>query len=354
LFNALADMPDIDLTVTYIARTDPSRRWATEEGEMRYRHHVLRQHMRLTRGESFVHLTSGLIGELRRSRPQVVVAGGWDQFAYQEAYALRAAFKTRFAWWVESNIRDRRPDSSFLRSIKRRFIVGVDGVIVPGQASLNYVQQLGAPAHRVWVAPNAVDNDFFATRSNREVGRDGPTRFLFVGRLTSSKGLACLLDAWIRVRGDVELLVAGTGPLDALAHSRVAGAAMPPVRLLGHLDREGLAAAYAEADVFVFPSVSDPWGLVINEAMAAGLPVIATSAPGAVDDLVDHNDNGFVVPTLDPGALTAAMQALADDPALRARMGERSRERIAHSRPIDWAEGMRRAVLSAARAKVSA
>jgi glycosyltransferase involved in cell wall biosynthesis len=354
LFNAMAEMPEIDLTVIYLARTDPSRRWTTAEGEMRYRHGVLRERLRLTRGDSFLHLTSGLVTQLRRSRPEVIVGGGWDQLAYQEAYALRSTLHTRFLWWVESNVRDRRPDTGVLRGLKRRFIRGVDGVVVPGQASLDYVQQLGAQPHRTWVAPNAVDNDFFASRSHGRTGRAGPTRFIFVGRLTSSKGLACLLDSWSRVHGDVELVLAGTGPLEALAHARVASADMPPVRFLGHLDREGLAAAYAEADVFVFPSVSDPWGLVINEAMAAGLPVIATSAPGAVDDLVHHNDNGYVVPPFDPGGLTGAMQALADDPALRARMGARSRERISQSTPDDWAEGMRHAVLSVARSRVGA
>ena len=169
----------------------------------------------------------------------------------------------------------------------------------------------------------------------------------------SAKGLATLLDAWTHVTADAELLIAGTGSLDDAVRQRVASASMPPVRLLGHQDREQLADRYAEADVFVFPSVSDPWGLVVNEAMAAGLPVIASSAPGAVDDLVEDHHNGLVVPPFEAGRLADAMELLAGDGALRRTMGQRSSERIRRFEPLDWARGMRAAVLSVARVEAS-
>jgi glycosyltransferase involved in cell wall biosynthesis len=346
LFNALANMPELDLTVVYLAQTDPSRHWAANEREMAYRHSVLREHMRFRRGESFIHVTSGLLSELRHSKPEVIVGGGWDQIAYHEARLLRDAVHARFLWWVESNLRDRRLESQTLRRLKHRLVANVDGVVVPGRASLHYVEALGARSDRVWVAPNAVDNDFFLARAGDRDGRTGPVRFLFVGRLESSKGVAYLLDAWSRVRSDAELLVVGSGSLDAPARLRVANAHMPRVRFLGHLDRDELAAAYADADVFVFPSVSDPWGLVVNEAMASGLPIVASSAPGAIDDLVGDGDNGYVVPPFDPSALTDAMQDLAGDETRRRQMGDRSRARIGHSAPIDWAQGMRQAVLA--------
>lgn len=346
LFNALASFEDIDLNVIYLARSDPSRRWLDHEDEMRFRHRVLREHARIRRGEAFVHVNSGLLGALRSSRPQVLVAGGWDQLAHHEAHALRRALGTRFLWWVESNQRDRRPEWASLRRLKRSLIATADGVVVPGRASVAYVRALGARSDRVWIAPNAVDNDFYRSRATDRRGRVGPVRFLFAGRLEPTKGLAYLLDAWSLVPGDADLVIAGLGSLDEAVHDRVAAAAMPPVRSLGHLDRDQLARAYAEADVFVFPSVSDPWGLVLNEAMASRLPVIATSAPGAVDDLVSDGENGVVVPPFDPGALADAMIGLASDPARRLEMGERSSSKIRDFEPQTWAEGMREAVLT--------
>ena len=345
LFNALASFEDIDLSVIYLARSDPSRRWPDYEDEMRFRHLILREHARIRRGEAFVHVNSGLLGALRSSRPHALVAGGWYQLAHHEAYALRRSLRTRFLWWVESNQRDLRPESASLRRLKRSLIGTADGVVVPGRASAAYVRTLGARSDRVWIAPNAVDNDFYRSRATDRRGRVGPVRFLFAGRLEPTKGLAYLLDAWSRVPGDAELAIAGLGSLDEAVHDRVSAAAMPPVRSLGHLDRDQLARAYAEADVFVFPSVSDPWGLVLNEAMASSFQD-RTSAPGAVDDPISDCENGIVVPPFDPGALTDAMVALASDPARRLEMGEHSSSMIRDFEPQTWAEGMREAVLT--------
>ena len=156
-----------------------------------------------------------------------------------------------------------------------------------------------------------MDNDYYSAHLEDRSTRTGPARFLFVGRLESTKGVLSLLDAWTGITAEAELTIVGDGSLGERVRERMRRAAMPPVRLLGDLDREDLAKEYARADVFVFPSVSDPWGLVINEAMASALPMITTSAPGAVDDLVVDGSNGIIVAPFDAGELGAAMEGLA-------------------------------------------
>jgi glycosyltransferase involved in cell wall biosynthesis len=94
----------------------------------------------------------------------------------------------------------------------------------------------------------------------------------------------------------------------------------------------------------VFPTFSDPWGLVVNEAMACGLPVIATSVAGCVADLVQDGKNGRVVAAGDVSALSTAMRETAEDEALRVLMGERSRELIRGFTAQTWAEGFVHAV----------
>lgn len=345
-FNALAADPAVDFEVVFLARTDPSRDWDVRDHEMRFSHRTLREVWRTRHGEAFSHLTFGLATILREARPDVLVVGGWDQPAHLEAFALRRRVATAFVWWVESTLRDQRQDLDSLWRTKRRLVEAADAVVVPGSASADYVQTLGAVASRVFIAPNAVDNGLYAARAGDRVSRTGPVRFLFVGRLEPSKGILPLLDAWTCIADEAELTLVGDGSLGERIHERVARAAMPPIRILGHLDREGLAAEYARADVFVFPSVSDPWGLVINEAMASGLPVVTTSAPGAVDDLVVEGDNGIVVPPFDGGALGAAMEDLSRDPERRLAMGRRSAERILGQTPEAWAVGMREAALA--------
>src|SRR5205085_4113879 len=99
-------------------------------------------------------------------------------------------------------------------------------------------------------------------------------------------------------------------------------------------------------EVFVFPSHSDPWGLVVNEAMACGLPIISTDAAGCTADLVEDNWNGRVVRRGDVGQLASAMEDLARDPVMSFRMASHSRERILRYSPEACAAGIANAVLS--------
>lgn len=347
LFNALAADPAIDLTVVFAAVSDASRRWGTHEDEMRFHRVVLRERAVIRRGGSFVHVSTGLLSALRRSRPDVVIAGGWEQPSHLEAYALRRRLGYRFAWWVESTRRDHRSSGERLDRSKRRLLAGSDGVIVPGVASADHVRSLGTPPGRTWVAPNAVDNERFARAASSREGHEGPVRFLFVGRLEPSKGVPTLLDAWVGMPPHAELSLVGDGSLSPVLGQRILRQGGPLVHLVGHRDRDELSRLYAEADVFVFPSVSDPWGLVLNEAMASGLPVVTTPAPGSVDDLVRDGENGFVVPPRRPGPLGDAMRALLD-PGLRREMGARSAQRIVGYSSEAWARGMRDAALALA------
>jgi glycosyltransferase involved in cell wall biosynthesis len=103
------------------------------------------------------------------------------------------------------------------------------------------------------------------------------------------------------------------------------------------MDRSTLARYYAAADIFVLPSRSETWGLVINEAMEFGLPIVTTSAVGAAADLVAPGTNGLVVPPDDSNALAGALEQLVCDPGLRRAMGERSRKCVAQHTPTAWA-----------------
>jgi glycosyltransferase involved in cell wall biosynthesis len=164
--------------------------------------------------------------------------------------------------------------------------------------------------------------------------------FLYVGRLDPEKGLDVLLDAARSVEADVAIV--GTGSEEA----RLKSGAPPNVRFVGRLERDELVPWYAAADAFVLPSLSDQWGMVLNEAATAGLPLVSTNAPGAAHDLVHDGDNGFRVAAGDSGALAAALERLAQDPALRDHAAGRSLEIAAGYTPEAWARGMHAALTS--------
>lgn len=155
------------------------------------------------------------------------------------------------------------------------------------------------------------------------------TVFLYVGRMEPHKGLQELLEAFGRLPTDaaVGLLLVGDGPMGDMLDRAVA--ADPRIHWAGRLSGTALLDAYTVADVFVLASRFEPWGLVVNEAMAAGLPVIATERVGCVDDLVVEGEAGRVVPAESPDALVAAMEVLLADRPLRDNMARHARSLIA-------------------------
>jgi glycosyltransferase involved in cell wall biosynthesis len=208
-------------------------------------------------------------------------------------------------------------------------------------------------------APNAVANMIFESRAHEfraqaaleRQSRTLPPRYLlFVGRLVPEKGIDDLMHAYEALDGslksELSLVIVGDGPLRRDLKSRAAQLARGSVKIAGFVQRDELAAYYAFAEMFVFPTYTDTWGLVVNEAMACGLPVIASSAAGCVADLVLDGWNGRVVNRGRVPELAAAISQLAKDPELRTMMGCRSREIISRYSPECCAAGMALAALN--------
>ena len=152
---------------------------------------------------------------------------------------------------------------------------------------------------------------------------------LFIGRLVPLKGISDLLDAWPRVTSRVDgmqLVIAG----DGAERDRVAGAAArdPTIHPVGRLSGNDVWSAYAAADFVVAPSHYENWGLVANEAMAAGAPIIVTDIFGCVDDLVQDGKTALLVPARSPARLAEAMSLLALDRALRHRLARAAGELV--------------------------
>ena len=163
-----------------------------------------------------------------------------------------------------------------------------------------------------------------------------------MGRLAAEKGITRVLEAFriasgIVPRGVIHLVVAGTGPREA----ELRAAAPPDVTFLGVLDRRSrLPDLYANCDAFVFASATETLGLVVLEAFASGLPVVAVPAGGVADHL-RHGENGLAVPDGDTGAMAQAMISLAGDYALARRLARgarRTAERLSWEREIDRLE----------------
>ena len=168
-----------------------------------------------------------------------------------------------------------------------------------------------------------------AIRLRNELGWSNKCVFLFAGRLVSQKGVDVLVDAMNELcanREEAALAIVGTGPLEESLRKRLAPDTSRHVRFLGKSSYSEMPLYYALADVFVLPSRHEPWGLVVNEAMQCGLPVIATACCGSAHDLLPHGRTGIKIEPASAAALVDAMRWMVDHPEERRAMGKSARE----------------------------
>ena len=234
--------------------------------------------------------------------------------------------------------------------IPRRFLPG-------GSLQRDYLKHYGVPEDRISIAGMTVDVAAILKQSGElaKLGSragfrsrcgivDGHAVFIFVGRLEPHKGIADLLRAFSMLsasRSDTNLLIAGEGSerpsVEAAAKSN------PAIKYLGRLVGQEVIEAMDSADVAVLPSTFEPWGLVVNEAMAAGLTVIASDRVGCRADLVRHEQTGLVFAAGSAERLRDAMEYLADNPGDRKRMAVRARVLINDWTLENWARNIAQA-----------
>jgi glycosyltransferase involved in cell wall biosynthesis len=254
------------------------------------------------------------------------------------AYAGARRFGTPFVLWASVWHQPRSAVHLATLPVIQHIYRDADAVIAYGEHVRRFVKRLRGHDDDVFIAAQAVEEMFSRPVAADEIRafrrrfslRDGPL-VLYVGRLDETKGIDTLARAWPLVRGDAQLVVIGEGPLGpALRELEPDGG----VRLLGPQPRDTLPVAYAAATACVVPSVptprfKEPWGLVVNEAMSQGCPVIATTAVGAAaGGLVRDTQTGLVIEPASAGALTDAIERVLASPALAETLGEAGRVEV--------------------------
>lgn len=357
VFNVLARHPQIDLHVIFLAQTDPSmRKWHIYSDEMRFSYEVLPS-WRTRMGKYNLLLNRNVAENLHAQEPDVLICGGYNYLASWQAQRWSNCNQVPFILWCESTANDQRNGNAIVESLKQTFFCRCDGFVVPGKSAGEYVEQMAVAAKPTFVAPNAVDNELFrrgaeSARLNAERLRGRlaiPSRyFLFVGRLVKAKGVLDLIHAYGQLpeemRLQVGLIFAGDGPLRAEAESLARTMFPGIIQFAGFVHRDELSAYYGLAECLVFASHSDTWGLVVNEAMACGLPVICSQVAGCAADLIASN--GILVQSRNVSELSDAMKMVANSPAMRERMSHDSQNVIRQYSPELCAAGIAEAALA--------
>lgn len=292
--------------------TNRGREWA-EYGEAQYEVAEVPS-ARVTRGEStyFFALRPGFVSQYR---PDAVLLGGWESPAYWQALAWCKLRRVRIVGFYESTRSSQRHRNGPIAAIRRCFFKLADRVVVPGPAARDAVLGMGVDAKRIDVGFNAVDVEAIAeqARAARAVSsgthESADHRFLYLGQLIHRKNVRGLIEAFARMASPSDsLTIAGVGAQEGLlkADAERLGVA-DRVEFPGHIPYSEIPALLAEHDTLVLASTEEVWGLVVNEAMAAGLHVVVSRTAGVADSIADMPGVFLVEPDIE--ALLTGMRA---------------------------------------------
>ena len=325
----------VNLHVLFAQGKTTDRQWKVLLEPYTFRNTIL-PHRTVRLGSAAQVINPGLLSHLWCNDFDVAILGDNRQTALSGLWVSLVAWARRRPLIVWTGItpgetkvaRSGRGLQRLFAAYRCSIIRRAAAIVAYGTATRRYLAELGVSENKVFSGTQVVPASQLPSPAAGKTELDvaGKTVILSVNYLLPRKGLDVLIRAFRQVASsDDVLMLVGSGPEEG--HLR--GLADGDDRILfpGHQAGAYKTAWYAAADLFAFPTLHDPWGLVVNEAMAFGLPIIATDAAGCTPDLV--RDNGLVVPAGDIDALAAALEQLLADESLRRKMGRRSRAIIA-------------------------
>lgn len=328
---------------------EPTRAWAVDWSDMdvvaqrTLTLHVRHRHPGFTEAVA-LHLPYDTLAQLRRFRPDVVVTAELGARTLLALTYARALGRCPIVVWATLSERMERGRGAGRRALRRALLRRVDGAFVNGESGARYLRTLGARADTIFRLPQPIDVEAFA-RAGAARPETAARWLLLVGQLTERKGIAPLVEALRRratVRPDeqLEVRVVGDGPLRHLLQSPD----FPPnlrLDLRGSMPYERLPEEYAQAGILVFPTRADEWGLVVNEALAAGVPVLGSVHAQAVQELVGDGVEGWLFDPESPADFDRALaRALETPPARLEEMRRAARARVAALTPEATADRM--------------
>ena len=299
-------------------------------------------------GSGRFHVARLLWKKLTEAQPKTVLVPGYYTIPGIAAAVWARLHRRRSILMTETTEFDHR--RTRVKETLKRWLLRTlfDAAVCGGKPHARYLRALGFPSENIAGCYDVVDNGFFASAAQavREQRNVAP-HFLYVGRLASEKNVDGLIDAFGEYRrrgGTWPLVVAGDGPERECLVKRCERLGIARfVDFKGFQRTRETADLYAGAGCFVLPSKREPWGLVVNEAMAAGVPVVVSNRCGCAEDLVRNGENGFVFDPANRIELADRLlqiSALAPD-ELR-RMGARSSEIIQDYSLERWADEVAR------------
>lgn len=265
------------------------------------------QHIFLDEEYKFTWL--GLIQILIKNKPDIVITSVSRSMRTVISFLYSIIYNKKHILWILEWRHLEYPKNNIINVLKKvkcficvKIIKYTDALVVGGTAAYNYVLSLGADTKKIFIALQCAEDLLTSGTGIKNKMENDKKTFLYLGRIISLKGLDILIRAFAELEKDeeVHLIVAGDGPYKKYCEDLSKSLDVHNISFIGEILPKETAMVYRRADVFILPSryegnYYESWGLVINEAMCMGLPVITTWAVGASYDLMYEGENGFIV-----------------------------------------------------------
>jgi glycosyltransferase involved in cell wall biosynthesis len=365
VFRLLAAREDLDLEVVFHCKVGLEHSYDPGFGQIVAWDIPLLEGFRsrfLSRSRNTGGLKLGIIPALIRRRPDVLMIHGYSSATNLVAIAVGKLLGARVLLRGDTRLMSHHKLHGPKAFMKRILFKLVDGFLYIGSLNREFYTAHGVPDEKLHFAPLSVDNAAFwlpderrkaersKIRSRLCIPRDAVV-ILFASKMVAWKRATDLVRAFSMIAESFPaswLLLVGSGPDESRVRELASHVPEGRVRFMGFLNQTEMPSCFAASDVFVLPTSGDPWGLVVNEAMAAGMPVVVSDETGAAPDLVRDSGAGVVYECGDVEALAAALRRLLESACDRTEMSQRAMAHISKWDIAVSAECLARAVVSVA------
>jgi glycosyltransferase involved in cell wall biosynthesis len=293
VFARVARTPGVDFRAIFCARREPNRLW--DLPPLDFDHTFLRERFFTVSGR-YIHHNPDVLGALRRFSPDVVITDGFNPTHLYAFFYAWGTGRVHVAMTDGTDVSE--AGLGRVHKTVRRIVYARSLAFVPASmGGQRHYESYGISQDRCFTSCLCIDNDRFTPVPGEQKHYD----FLFSGRIEAVKNpvfaLSVAVETARRLKRKLSMLYVGAGSLEQIVRNAAAlHGDLVDVHFHGFARQDELPALYRSARIFLFPTLWDPWGVVANEACAAGVPVLVSNEAGVAGELVRHSENGFICP----------------------------------------------------------
>jgi glycosyltransferase involved in cell wall biosynthesis len=354
LFNELTKLLE-GLEVAFIGATEKRREWTVDRSNIHYSYTLLFNDAIDSVKQLTIFKETWRL--LDRKQPDILIlVGDYSNLFGWAGMLWGRKNRKKMGFWFDSTYADHKR-YWYLEGVKKIFLLPFEFGITPGVKSKHYLETLGMDGSDIFTTGYAVDNNFYLDKYRiHKENKDhlieelnvSNRNFLFVGRFSREKNIISLLKAYKKIKENKSewgLILVGDGPeKNAISEFIRQHKLEDHIHLPGFIQQSEITKYYTVSDVMILPSVSEPWGLVINEAMICELPLIVSDRCGCHPELVKDAVNGFVYPAPDNEKLEKCMRYMIDNEEKLIEMGIESSNIIKNHAPETVADRITRGI----------